>query len=99
LAVIGGSLTVRRAALAQAAGTGALFPIIAIKQWVFTLSAIGVIGDLAGPRRLPVLPPGGGGKTGPPHETFHPSHRYHDEFDELADIMRRKDACVLSKSR
>jgi hypothetical protein len=29
----------------KAAGTGALFPLIAVKQWVFTLSAIGVIGE------------------------------------------------------
>lgn len=29
----------------KAVGAGALFPIIAIKQWVFTLSAIGVIGE------------------------------------------------------
>jgi hypothetical protein len=30
----------------KAVGAGALFPIIAVKQWVFTLSAIGVIGEL-----------------------------------------------------
>jgi hypothetical protein len=29
----------------KAVGAGALFPIIAVKQWVFTLSAIGVIGE------------------------------------------------------
>lgn len=29
----------------QAAGAGALFPIVAVKQWVFTLSAIGIIGE------------------------------------------------------
>jgi hypothetical protein len=29
----------------KAAGAGALFPVIAVKQWVFTLSAIGVIGE------------------------------------------------------
>jgi hypothetical protein len=29
----------------KAAFAGALFPIIAVKQWVFTLSAIGVIGE------------------------------------------------------
>jgi hypothetical protein len=29
----------------QAVGAGALFPVIAVKQWVFTLSAIGVIGE------------------------------------------------------
>jgi hypothetical protein len=29
----------------KAVGAGALFPIIAIKQWVFTLSAIGIIGE------------------------------------------------------
>jgi len=32
----------------KAVGAGALFPLIAVKQWVFTLSAIGVIGE-AGP--------------------------------------------------
>jgi hypothetical protein len=32
----------------KAVGAGALFPIIAVKQWVFTLFAIGVIGE-AGP--------------------------------------------------
>jgi len=26
-------------------GAGALYPLIAVKQWVFTLSAIGVIGE------------------------------------------------------
>jgi hypothetical protein len=30
----------------KAVGAGALFPIIAVKQWVFTLSAIGVIGEV-----------------------------------------------------
>jgi hypothetical protein len=30
----------------QAVGAGALFPIIAVKQWVFTLSALGVIGEI-----------------------------------------------------
>jgi Sap, sulfolipid-1-addressing protein len=29
----------------KAIGAGAIFPIIAVKQWVFTLSAIGVIGE------------------------------------------------------
>jgi hypothetical protein len=29
----------------KAVGAGALFPVIAVKQWVFTLSAIGVIGE------------------------------------------------------
>jgi hypothetical protein len=29
----------------KAVGVGALFPVIAVKQWVFTLSAIGVIGE------------------------------------------------------
>jgi hypothetical protein len=29
----------------KAVGAGALFPIFAVKQWVFTLSAIGVIGE------------------------------------------------------
>ncbi len=29
----------------KAFGAGALFPILAVKQWVFTLSAIGVIGE------------------------------------------------------
>jgi hypothetical protein len=29
----------------KAAGAGALFPLIAVKQWVFMLSAIGVIGE------------------------------------------------------
>jgi hypothetical protein len=29
----------------KAVGAGALFPIIAVKQWVFTLAAIGVIGE------------------------------------------------------
>jgi hypothetical protein len=28
-----------------AVGAGALFPLIAVKQWVFTLSAIGIIGE------------------------------------------------------
>lgn len=32
--------------LRQAFGAGVLFPMIAVKQWVFTLSAIGVIGQL-----------------------------------------------------
>jgi hypothetical protein len=30
----------------KAVGAGAVFPIIAVKQWVFTLSAIGVIGEV-----------------------------------------------------
>jgi hypothetical protein len=30
----------------KAFGAGALFPIVAVKQWVFTLSAIGVIGEV-----------------------------------------------------
>jgi uncharacterized membrane protein YidH (DUF202 family) len=29
----------------KALGAGALFPVIAVKQWVFTLSALGVIGE------------------------------------------------------
>jgi hypothetical protein len=34
-----------RLSVHQSAGAGALFPLIAVKQWVFTLSAIGVIGE------------------------------------------------------
>jgi hypothetical protein len=38
----------------KAVGAGALFPIVAVKQWVFTLSAIGVVGEaeLSGKARV-----------------------------------------------
>lgn len=39
----------------QAAGAGALFPIIAVKQWVFTLSAIGVIGEFGPGGRTDII--------------------------------------------
>ena len=36
---------ISRFSVLKAVGAGALFPLIAVKQWVFTLSAIGVIGE------------------------------------------------------
>jgi hypothetical protein len=47
--------TVKGLSPLKAVGAGALFPVIAVKQWVFTLSAIGVIAESG---------PGGAGDVG-----------------------------------